>query len=482
MKLKKLIKDIDLKVIKGSKEIEITGITNNSKNIAPGYLFVAKRGKVFDGNEYITDAIMAGASCVLTDFYNPFLENFVQLITENVAEIEPLLAKRFYNDPSKDLFLVGVTGTNGKTISSYLLKSIFEHFGPTGLMGTIETIIGDCHYESSLTTPDVITCNKFLREMVLNEVKSAFMEVSSHALSQKRIDGLLYDTILFTNLSNEHLDYHKTMEEYAKEKAKLCEYLKPNGTIVYNVDDPWCEKMTFNSSQTKITFGIKEKADYYPKNIHYSLTNTKFTLCSEEGEIEMESPLLGEFNLYNVLGVIAIAKARGVSLEIIRDSLKNFQGVNGRMETISLENGNTIIVDFAHTEDALEKVLSVLKNVTKGKLYTVFGCGGKRDLEKRPKMASVAEKYSDFVIVTSDNPRSESLDKINDEICKGFLTNDYLVEADRKTAIAKGIDMLKSTDILLIAGKGHEKKQIFAHKMIDFDDVKVAKEILNVLI
>lgn len=481
MKLKKLIKDLDLKVMKGSKDIEITGISNNSKSIAPGYLFIAKRGSNFDGNAYIQDAILAGASAILTDFYNPFLEAAVQLITPDVDKFEPILAKRFYNDPSKDLFLVGVTGTSGKTTNTYLLKTIFDFEGPTGLLGTIERIVGDWHYESDLTTPDVITCHKFLREMVVSDVKHAFMEVSSHGLQQKRVEELSFDVALFTNLTPEHLDYHQTMENYAKEKAKLCSYLKPDGKIVYNLDDPWCEKMVADSKHAKISFAVKQKADYYPKNICYGISSMQFTLCTREREVRMDLPIVGEFNLYNALGVIAVAGEKGITLETIRDRLSTYRGVNGRMECVTKGKGPAIFVDFAHKADALEKVLSNLKTVTKGKLITIFGCGGQRDTQKRPAMAKIAEKYSDFVIVTADNSRSEPLEKILEDICKGFTKKNHLVEADRRQAISLGISMLEENDTLLIAGKGHEKKQIFAHKTIDFDDVKVAKEMLDVI-
>lgn len=481
MKLKKLIKDLDVKVIKGSKDIEITGISNNSKSIAPGYLFVAKRGSSFDGNAFIHDALLAGASAILTDFYNPFLDNVVQLITPDVAKLEPILGNRFYSDPSMELFLVGVTGTNGKTTSTYLLKTIFDFDGPTGLIGTIERIVGDWHYESNLTTPDVLTCNKFLKEVVTSDVKNAFMEVSSHGLHQKRVNGIFFDIALFTNLTPEHLDYHHTMENYALEKAKLCLHLKPQGKIVYNLDDPWCEQMVKGSLHPKISFALKKQADYSAKEVKYGLTSTEFILSTKEGEMLFELPIIGEFNLYNSLGVIAIAREKGISLEEIQRRLRTYRGVSGRMEVVNKDSNPTIIVDFAHTADALEKVLSNLKKVTPGRLITLFGCGGDRDRQKRPEMAKVAEKYSDFVIVTADNSRNEPIEKILEEICRGFSRKKYLIEPDRRQAISLGVNMLNENDTLLIAGKGHEKKQIFAHKTIDFDDVKVAKEMLDVL-
>lgn len=470
MKLKNLIKDLDIQVAKGSKELDITGLTSNSKWAAPGTLFIAKKGMRHDGNEYIGEAQLAGAVAVLTDIYNPFLENITQLITRDVKLFEPILAARFYENPSSELFLTGVTGTSGKTTTTYLIYHLLEK---CGLIGGIERIIGEHRAFSDLTTLDLVTCQKLLREMVTSGLRQGVMEVSSHGLHQDRVAGVGFDVAVFTNLSQEHLDYHKTMDAYAKEKAKIFSQLKSSGHAVINIDDEWSGYMMAHSFHPITTFGIEKEADYRAKNIVYSLEETRFTL----GEYEIRVPLVGRFNVYNVLAAIAVARIRGIPMETIQKRLLDFPPVSGRMQRV----GSSIFVDYAHKPAALANVLKMLRALSGGKIITVFGCGGDRDREKRPMMAQIAEEYSDDVIVTNDNPRSEDPVAIIEEIKKGFALKKHTIEMDRKKAIETGVSLLREGDVLLIAGKGHEKKQIIGGKTIEFDDVKVAEEMLNTI-
>ncbi len=474
MKLKKLIDGLDIKVVKGSKEIDITGLSSNSKQVGPGFLYIAKRGGTHDGNQYVSDAIQAGAIAILSDLYNPFLDAVTQLITKDTKSAESLLAARFYDYPFEKLFLVGITGTSGKTTTSYLIKHVL---GDIGLIGTIESIVGEHRIKSDLTTPDCITCYKLLKEMCFEKIPSAVMEVTSHALSQNRVQGILFDVALFTNLTPEHLDYHENMSAYANEKAKLFTSLKVNGVAILNSDDEWSSLM--KTDRKIITYGINNSSDFRAKDIVMSLSGTKFILQFDGREELIRIPLIGRFNVYNALAAIAVAFVKGMDIVDIKKKIQTFKPVPGRLQAVPCKDDCCIFVDFSHKADALKNVLETIQEVKKGKIITVFGCGGNRDREKRPAMAKIAEDYSDIVIVTSDNPRSEDPEGIIRDIQKGFAKKTYLIEIDRKKAIEKGIALLNKGDILLIAGKGHETNQIFADRSIFFDDVKVAQELAN---
>jgi UDP-N-acetylmuramoyl-L-alanyl-D-glutamate--2,6-diaminopimelate ligase len=475
MKLKKLIEGLDVKVVKGSKEIDIKGLTSNSKQVGHGFLYIAKRGFVHDGNNFVQDAINAGAFAILTDLYNPFLENVVQIISKETCKLEPILASRFFDHPHEKLFLTGVTGTSGKTTTTYLIKHLLEH---TGLIGTIECIIGEHRIKSDLTTPDSVTINKLLKEMVHENLENAAIEVSSHALSQGRVDEILFDVAIFTNLTSEHLDYHKTFEAYGSEKAKLFSKLKKNGYAVINKDDPFSDKLL--KLCKAYTYGIeRQDVDFRASDIYMSVKGCEFTLSFKDFKERFFVPLVGKFNVYNILAVIATGYIKGLNFEFMKERLKTFSPVQGRLQPIHTKNNASIFVDYSHKTDALRNVLKTLHELKKGKIITIFGCGGNRDREKRPCMARVAEDYSDLTIVTSDNPRGEEPLEIIQEIEVGFKRKSYLVEVDRKKAIEKGISLLEEGDILLIAGKGHETVQVFKEKSIFFDDVLVAEELAN---
>jgi UDP-N-acetylmuramoyl-L-alanyl-D-glutamate--2,6-diaminopimelate ligase len=305
------------------------------------------------------------------------------------------------------------------------------------------------------------------------------MEVTSHALSQNRVDGIRYDVAIFTNITPEHLDYHGTMEAYIQEKAKLFKRLKPNGIAILNQDDPMSSFM--KCSNRVVTYGIENFSDYRAVDIKMDPSGTEFKIEFHGRSEQIKVPLIGRFNVYNVLAAVACSIEKGISWEEIKRLVSTFKSVPGRLERVSCKKEAFVFVDFSHKTDALKNVLMTLREIGKGRIITIFGCGGNRDREKRPKMAKVAEEYSDFVIVTSDNPRNEDPEDIIREIQSGFNTKNYLIEIDRKLAIQKGLQLLEKGDILLIAGKGHENNQIFADKSIFFDDVKVAKELANIV-
>lgn len=487
IKLKKIIKDIEEIQVKGSKEIEITGICSHSKLVAPGNLFIAKNGNKSDGSDYIAEAIEAGAAAIVTDIFDPSLKNITQIIHPKITEIEGILAANVYKFPSNDLFTIGITGTNGKTTTAFLLRHLLEQFyGPCGLIGTVEYIVGNLRYQATHTTPDVCVNHKMLREMVLHDCKSAVMEVTSHALDQKRVDGIEFDVAVFTNLTHDHLDYHSTMEQYAACKRKLFAHLDPlkqkkshpfTKSAVLNADNSWHLLMAEDCRANILTYGIESKADLHAKHILFSSEGTKFNLHYHDKAVECHSPFVGRYNVYNYMAAAAVALSMGYSLEEVTSCLATAKDVPGRLQSVPNRLGIRVYVDFAHTDDALHNVLGCLNEIKKTRIITVFGCGGDRDKSKRPKMAEACERFSDLSIVTTDNPRSEDPEAICRDILPGFSKKaKYLIEVDRKKAIGKALKIANPGDIVLIAGKGHEPYQIFAHTTFEFDDTKIAEE------
>ncbi|WP_213158178.1 UDP-N-acetylmuramoyl-L-alanyl-D-glutamate--2,6-diaminopimelate ligase [Parachlamydia sp. AcF125] len=484
MKLKKLLKGIPVLQVKGSKEIEISGVCANSQLIAPGNLFIAKKGLKFDGNLYIPEAINHGAIAIVTDIYDPTLKEVTQIICKDVAEVEGQFSANFYQMPSQDLFTVGITGTNGKTTTSFLVKHLLEQLNiPCGLIGTIEYILGRYRYKASHTTPDVHSNHRMLREMVHQGCQAAVMEVTSHALDQKRVEYIDFDTAIYTNLTQDHLDYHYTMERYADTKRKLFLQLdqipsKKNKKIIANQDCPWVKTILKDIKTPIFTFGINHPADLRAYPTSFKPHGTYLELGYQGCNYPAFFPLIGRFNIYNCLAAIAVGLTRHVPLEKLIELAQTFPPPPGRLEPVTNEIGLNLFVDFAHTEDALYNALECLTELKKGKIITVFGCGGDRDKSKRAKMAKASATFSDLTIVTSDNPRSEEPLKIIQDIVQGFQAPaHYLVQPDRYSAIALAIEKAHPGDIILIAGKGHENTQIFAHQTVEFDDRKVAKEI-----
>jgi UDP-N-acetylmuramoyl-L-alanyl-D-glutamate--2,6-diaminopimelate ligase len=474
MKIKQLFKDIPVQKIVGSKEVEVTGVCSNSKCVAPGNLFIALRGINSHGSKFIPEAVASGAVAVLTDIYDPFLENVVQIIHPDVYVIEPEIAARIY--PHSNLFMVGITGTNGKTTTSYLVKHLLEKAAkPCGLIGTIECIIGKNHFPSVRTTTDLITNYKLLHEMKTHDLQAVVMEVTSHALHQGRVRSLAYDVAVFTNLTQDHLDYHKTLEEYAAVKSQLFATLGSDKAAVVNADDRWMQRMIQDCRAQVLTYAIDAPADLTITDLILSAQGIKAIVHYQGQKAAVSTSLIGRFNVYNCLAAIAVALKAGIALDKAAQSLHSFKRVPGRLESVPNVRNLNVFVDYAHTDDALKNVLLTLREVKHRKIITVFGCGGDRDQGKRPKMAQVAEQFSDQVILTTDNCRNEDPQSIVNQVLTGFNNPSAVhVEIDRAVAIQKAIQQAHHEDIVLIAGKGHEKVQIFAHQTVHFDDCQVA--------
>ena len=479
--VRKLFQGLEVEII-GNKDLELTGVCSHSKFVVPGNLFIAKKGGSCDATLLIPEAANAGAQAVLTDLYNPFLEGAVQIIHSNPSLIEPEIVNRYFRNPSKDLFVTGITGTNGKTTTAYLIHHLLNSKGtPCGLMGTIETLIGSHRIPSKLTTADVVTNQKFLREMSDLHAENVVMEVTSHALDQKRTEGIDFNAAIFTNFSQDHLDYHGTMEKYLEAKAKLFQIIdNPSKVAILNEDDPAAKRAFGFSKAQVITFGIHGKGDFQAKEIECTLEGTSFILFFSEKAFKIKMPLIGEFNVLNGLAAMALAYHRGLSMQQIQRKMVTFPGVPGRLERISNTKGIHLFVDFAHTDQALEQVLTILRKIKQKKIITIFGCGGDRDQSKRPKMAQVVEKFSDLMIVTSDNPRMEDPQEICDAVARGIRRKDgVFIEVDRRRAIEQGITLAEPGDIVLIAGRGHEPFQKAGGRLIRFDDREVAREVCN---
>lgn len=480
MKLKKIIKDIPQVHVKGSKEIVISGVSSNSKLVSPGNLFVARAGLKENGSKYIPEAISAGAAAIVTDMYDPTLSDVVQVIHPDPGSIEGALAAEYYQHPSKELYLVGITGTCGKTTTSFLAKSLLDALGGnTGLIGTVEYIIGLNRYQANRTTPDVSTNHKLLRDMVNQKCNAAVMEVSSHALDQQRVDKIHFTTGVFTNFSQDHLDYHLDMEHYLSAKKKL--FLQCEKAII-NLDAPQAAELIRDFTGPCLTYGIDSDADLKATDLHYTAQGTLFTIHYKGSVVAAKVPLIGKHNVYNALAAIAIALQKGHRLTAIIEVLTKVPQVTGRLEAVPNVLGLKIFVDFAHKEDALRNVLNSFKVLDFKRIIVVFGCGGDRDRAKRPKMGAVCEEFADITIITNDNPRSEDPNVISEEILKGFkVPSRAFIELDRAKAIAKAIEMASLDDCVLIAGRGHEHYQIFAHHTIEFDDCKVAAQLCEQL-
>lgn len=485
IKLKSLFQQLPVQ-FRGVKEARITGICSDSRIVAPGNLFIAKQGSSYDGNQYISEAIQAGAAAVLTPLYNPFYQ-IPQLIHPNPAEIEASLAALYYRMPSKKLYTCGVTGTNGKTSSTYLIRHLLDFMGiKTGLVGTVETILGDKKIFSNLTTHDVISNQKFLREMLEDQCKAAVLEVSSHGLDQHRVDEIAFDVALFTNLTPDHLDYHGNLESYRKAKRRLFELLeasgKKNKLALANADDPHTAYLLNQMRVPHLLFGTHPQADLRAEAFDMSLKGISFTASYKQEKVRFFSPLIGRFNFYNLLGAIGVGIHRGWSLEEMLSPVAELQTAPGRLEKVELQKESDlhVYVDYAHTEDALHNVLQTLRELASARIITVFGAGGHRDKGRRKGLAKAAEKFSDLCMITSDNPRGEEPEEICREILDGFSSREGVrVEIDREKAIREAIAFAKQGDIVLIAGKGHEKTQIFAHRTIYFDDREVAMNALE---
>ncbi|MDN3505062.1 MAG: UDP-N-acetylmuramoyl-L-alanyl-D-glutamate--2,6-diaminopimelate ligase [Rhabdochlamydiaceae bacterium] len=482
MKIKKLFKGISKIQLKGPKETEVMGLCSDSRRVAPGDLFFAKRGKSFKGTDFIADAVLSGATSIVTDIYNPFLVGISQIITSDVDGLESIIASRFYDQPSSQLFNIGITGTNGKTTISYLLRHLLSGDQPVGMISTIETATGKHNRPSELTTPDCIAIHKLQKEMLANNCHYSIMEVTSIGLVQDRLNLTRFDRLVFTNLSRDHLDAHGSMENYllAKQSFFTNRYAKEGAKAIVNDDALETEEILSQFNGEVLSYGLTSKATCFATSLIYSSRGVEFDLNYLGECVHVKLPMKGEYNVVNALAASLIAlSCNALSLKQIAAKLATFPGIEGRLQRVSGAPFD-IFVDFAHTPDALKNVLKALRENHKGKVITVFGAGGDRDKLKRPLMGEVVTSLSDIAIITSDNPRGEDPSLIVEDIKKGIVKNQCQVieEVDRLAAILKGIELAKKGDILLIAGKGHERGQSLRNRTIDFDDIAVVKELL----
>ncbi|PEO42922.1 UDP-N-acetylmuramoyl-L-alanyl-D-glutamate--2,6-diaminopimelate ligase [Bacillus pseudomycoides] len=463
---------------------EITSIEADSRKVTNGSLFVCMKGYTVDSHDFAKQAAAQGAAAIVAE--RPIDVDVPVVLVKNTYRSLAVLADYFYGQPTHKLHLIGITGTNGKTTTSHIMDEIMRTHGhKTGLIGTINMKIGDETFEVKNTTPDALTLQQTFRRMVEQNVNSAVMEVSSHALSLGRVHGCDYDVAVFTNLTQDHLDYHKTMEEYKHAKGLLFAQLgnsyhhNREKYAVLNSDDPVTEEYMRSTAATVITYGIDTHSDIMAKDIVMTSGGTTFTLVTPSESVNITMKLIGKFNVYNVLAAIAATLVSGVTLQTIIHVVTNLTGVPGRFEVVDGGQDYTVIVDYAHTPDSLENVLTTAKQFAKGNVYCIVGCGGDRDRTKRPIMAGVATEYATHAILTSDNPRSEDPQAILDDMLAGAKGNNYEVIVDRKEAIFHGVSEAKAEDIIIIAGKGHETYQIIGKEVHHFDDREIAKEAIT---
>lgn len=482
MKLIDLVSDVNIKEKYNYRDVDVTGISYNSKTTRKGDIFVCLRGEHVDGHNFAEDAVEAGAVAIMCETR---LELDVpQIIVASTEQSIAPLADRFYNSPSKDINLIGVTGTNGKTTVTHLTQRIIEaNDNKCALIGTLGyKLSSDGEYkEAKHTTPQAPELQKTLT-LIKDEAKIKYvsMEVSSHALVQNRVGGCQYNCGVFTNLTQDHLDYHITMERYFEAKALLFKRLKAGDIAIINKDDLWADRFVsvLNDGVKLYTYGVKTDADLRAENIHFSARGASFDCVTPNGKYSVNLSMNGMFSVYNVLAALTVAYAYGFDIEKSIKALEPLKGVAGRFEIVV--HHPLVIVDYAHTPDGLENVLKAARKITPkdSNLICVFGCGGDRDATKRPKMGAIAEELSDKVIVTSDNPRSEDPQQIITDILAGFKSvNDVIVEADRGKAIEYIKEIAGDNDVVVIAGKGHENYQILNDRTIHFDDREEARKV-----
>ncbi|XJZ28406.1 UDP-N-acetylmuramoyl-L-alanyl-D-glutamate--2,6-diaminopimelate ligase [Bacillota bacterium Lsc_1132] len=463
---------------------EVTSIENDNRKVQKGSLFICIKGYTVDGHDFAESAVANGACAILAE--RPLALDVPVIVVNNTNRAMAVLADAFYGQPTKKLHLIGITGTNGKTTTSHLIEKILADAGrKTGLIGTMYTKIGAQKLETKNTTPESLTLQKTFTQMVDAGVESAVMEVSSHALDMGRVHGCDYDIAVFTNLTQDHLDYHHTMEDYKRAKSLLFsqlgntyDFAHPKFAIL-NADDEASELYQKSTAAHVVTYGIDNHADIRAENIRMAAAGTSFNLITPRGEYPVNIKLIGKFSVYNVLASTATAIVSGIPISNIIQSLEEIEGVAGRFELVNAGQDFTVIVDYAHTPDSLENVLKTIQQFADKKVFVVVGCGGDRDRTKRPIMAQIACKYATDPVFTSDNPRSEDPLAILKDMEEGVKGENYLVIPDRKEAITFAVNNASSGDVLLIAGKGHETYQIIGGKVYDFNDRLVAREAIE---
>jgi UDP-N-acetylmuramoyl-L-alanyl-D-glutamate--2,6-diaminopimelate ligase len=501
MKLAQLLSVLPASQVTGESYVEIEGLYYDSRQVRAGGLFFALHGVKCDGSDFAKAAVRRGCVAIVTE--SPLaVAGATQVLVANARLAMSLMAALFYGQPTSGVPVVGITGTNGKTTTSYLIEAILKHAGlPPAILGTINYRFGETTYPAANTTPESVDLQRTLRELVDLGARSVVMEVSSHALEQHRVDGSLFDVAVFTNLTRDHLDYHLDMESYFRAKLRLfTELLLPSAgkeqkTAVVNIDDPYGARIAKLAKAPVLSFAMEE-ADLTVAEVDFSVHGIRCRLRTPRGELALVSELLGRFNLYNILAAVGCALALGISDASIAAGIEGEMKVPGRLERVANDQGITVLVDYAHTADALENVLATIAELKTARIITVFGCGGDRDKGKRPVMGEIAARGSDLAIITSDNPRTEDpqliLDQVreglapltlreyySDELRQGFLERGFAVILSRREAIVAAIATARPGDIVLLAGKGHEDYQIIGCEKFHFDDREEAAAALK---
>jgi len=475
----------------------VTGISYDSRRVQKGHVFVALKGAHADGTAFARHAIDRGAVAIVSEQTAPDDVHVPWAIVSDARLALAILATTFYRDPSSEMRVIGITGTNGKTTTAYLIASIFEAANiRCGVLGTVAYRIGEETREATRTTPEAPDVQALLREMVDRGCGGCAMEVSSHALSLRRVDGMTFAAAVFTNLTRDHLDFHVNMDAYFRAKRRLFEMLPRDAPSLLNVDDPRGPTLA-DAGGRPVTYAIHKQADVMPGPLSFSLQGLEFDVRTPRGTVRVRSKLVGRPNVYNILAAVSTATALDVPFDAIERGLESLDRVPGRFQVVSGGSDEvTVVVDYAHTDDALRNLLETARPLAHGRVITVFGCGGDRDRTKRPLMGAVAGRLSDVIVITSDNPRSEDPERIVEEVLRGITADTprptvaadrasgrdsaqrVLTIVDRRAAIAKAVELARPGDLVLVAGKGHEKYQVIGDRTLPFDDVAVAREAL----
>lgn len=464
---------------------EISSVAADSRRVREGSLFVCLKGEKQDGGSFIADAIRRGAAAVLSEAISSIecpegSGKVVFLRHSSPKEALPKLLARFYGDPGQRLSLLGITGTNGKTTATYLVEAIYRCSGRRcGVIGTVNYRFAGRVFEAKNTTPGVADNFDYLAQMIEAGTEACVMEVSSHALVQDRVQGMTFKQAVFSNLTSDHLDYHRTREDYFLAKSRFFDGTVAIKTAVLNQDDPYGQRLKQMTTAPVVTYGIDHSADVQAVEVSLGLAGSRFRVNTPSGPMMITTPLIGKHNVYNILAAVSVCLNEKFSLDQIQQGIQSLDGVPGRLERIDGAQGFFVFVDYAHTEDALSNVLQSLRGTGPARILVVFGCGGDRDKTKRPKMAAVVEKWADVAIVTNDNPRTEDPERIVADIKKGFQGNAYEVILDRGQAINRVMSLARPGDCVLIAGKGHEDYQIFKDRTIHFDDREIVRSFLK---
>lgn len=482
MQFNELLLGQQIEAGEGERAITVEGITCDSRQVEPGFLFVAIEGFKTDGHRFIEDAVSRGASALVVQKQVPVPREIPWVQIPDTRRGLALMAARFYGFPCHKMQVIGVTGTNGKTTTTHMIKAVLDEAGKkTGLIGTIHNMVGERILPVTHTTPESVDLEKLLAQMVEEQVETAVMEVSSHALALSRVEGCRFDVAVFTNITQDHLDFHRDMEDYLAAKMKL---FTGAGVSVINADDPHSPRVVEGSTGKIITYGIEKNADVMARDIRVTPGGVSFMAVGSRGAVRVNLQLTGLFNVYNSLAAFAVGVEEGLKPADIKRALEKVKGVPGRFELVNKGQQFAVIVDYAHTPDGLQNILSTAREFTRGRLITVFGCGGDRDRTKRPLMGEIGVSMSDMAVITSDNPRTEDPEKIIEDILAGVEEVKharYTVIQDRRSAIACAIKSARPGDVVVIAGKGHETYQEINGERYHFDDREEAGIILEEL-